>query len=190
MHNHEHNPSKRSYFKDFMFLIIFTVIILFYLALSSYSPLDPALNSVHFPSEPSNNLVGAWGANLSAMFVYILGIGAFLLPLPFFLTGVSYFKRTLSIKRSFIYFISPFFFYLSLIFFLWNYAPLGNLLGYDVSTLGLLGTYITDNFYAKLGYIGSGVLAVLFLSFAIMFFYNYQKFFTKILEFTKSFKKG
>src|SRR5579863_2321439 len=63
------------------FLLCISALLLF-LALASYSPLDPSLNSasVLTGSRAARNWVGLFGALISDLALQCWGIGAFLLP--------------------------------------------------------------------------------------------------------------
>ena len=64
------------------------------LALASYSPLDPSLNSasVLTGSRVARNWVGLFGALISDLLLQCFGIGAFLLPLFVAMLGVRWFR--------------------------------------------------------------------------------------------------
>ncbi|HTZ95187.1 MAG TPA: DNA translocase FtsK [Terriglobales bacterium] len=75
------------------FLLCVSAILLF-LALASYSPLDPSLNSasVLTGSRAARNWIGVVGAFFSDLFLQTLGISAFLLPVFSFVLGVRWFR--------------------------------------------------------------------------------------------------
>ncbi len=72
------------------FLLCVSALLLF-LALASYSPLDPSLNSasVLTGSRTARNWVGMVGALFSDLILQAFGIGAFLLPLFLGVTGAA-----------------------------------------------------------------------------------------------------
>jgi S-DNA-T family DNA segregation ATPase FtsK/SpoIIIE len=75
------------------FLLLVSALLLF-LAIASYSPLDPSFNtaSAPLPSRPSRNwigIVGAYGSDVSLQFA---GIAAFLMPLFLGLLGGRWFR--------------------------------------------------------------------------------------------------
>ncbi len=74
------------------FLLCASALLLF-LALASYSPLDPSLNSasVLTGSHAARNWIGVAGALLSDLALQFFGIGAFLLPVFLALTGARWF---------------------------------------------------------------------------------------------------
>ena len=67
--------------------------LLLFLALASYSPLDPSLNSasVLTGSHAARNWIGVVGALISDLTLQFFGIGAFLLPIFPFMLGVRWF---------------------------------------------------------------------------------------------------
>src|SRR5512146_2976227 len=75
------------------FLLIVSAIFLF-LALASYSPLDPSFNTAAAPpaSRPARNWVGMVGAYTGDLLFQALGVSAFLLPLCLALLGARWFR--------------------------------------------------------------------------------------------------
>ena len=75
------------------FLLCISALLLF-LALASYSPLDPSLNSasVLTGSHAARNWIGILGAYLADIVLQFLGIGAFLLPVFLGMLGVRWFR--------------------------------------------------------------------------------------------------
>jgi S-DNA-T family DNA segregation ATPase FtsK/SpoIIIE len=75
------------------FLLCISALLLF-LALASYSPLDPSLNSasVLTGSRAARNWIGILGAYLADIILQFFGIGAFLLPVFFGMLGVRWFR--------------------------------------------------------------------------------------------------
>src|ERR1700723_1755593 len=75
------------------FLMCVSALLLF-LALISYSPLDPSLNSapVLTGAHAPRNWIGVVGASISALVLQFFGIGAFLLPVFPALLGVRWFR--------------------------------------------------------------------------------------------------
>jgi DNA segregation ATPase FtsK/SpoIIIE, S-DNA-T family len=68
--------------------------LLLFLALASYSPLDPSLNSasVLTGSQAARNWIGVVGAFLSDLILQLLGVGAFLIPVLFLGVGLRWFR--------------------------------------------------------------------------------------------------
>ncbi len=75
------------------FLLCISALLLF-LALASYSPLDPSLNSasVLTGSHAARNWIGILGAYLADVVLQFLGLGAFLLPVFLGMLGVRWFR--------------------------------------------------------------------------------------------------
>src|SRR5580692_6498495 len=75
------------------FLLCIFALLLF-LALASYSPLDPSLNSasVLTGSRAARNWIGVVGAVISDLVLQGFGIGAFLLPVFSAVLGVRWFR--------------------------------------------------------------------------------------------------
>ncbi len=75
------------------FLLLVSALLLF-LALASYSPLDPSLNSasVLTGSRAARNWIGMVGAVVSDLVLQLFGIGAFLLPIFPALLGTRWFR--------------------------------------------------------------------------------------------------
>ena len=67
---------------------------LLFLALASYSPLDPSFNSasVLTGSRAARNWIGIVGAYLSDIVLQVWGIGAFLFPVFMFMLGMRWFR--------------------------------------------------------------------------------------------------
>src|SRR4030088_850157 len=75
------------------FLLCISALLLF-LALASYSPLDPSLNSasVLTGSRAARNWIGVVGALVSDLVLQGFGLGAFLLPLFSAMLGIRWFR--------------------------------------------------------------------------------------------------
>jgi DNA segregation ATPase FtsK/SpoIIIE, S-DNA-T family len=74
------------------FLLCVSALLLF-LALASYSPLDPSLNSasVLTGAHAARNWIGVVGALISDLTLQFFGVGAFLLPVFLFVLGIRWF---------------------------------------------------------------------------------------------------
>ncbi|MGH9557142.1 MAG: DNA translocase FtsK 4TM domain-containing protein, partial [Terriglobales bacterium] len=74
------------------FLLLASALLLF-LALATYSPLDPSLNTsaASAPANPARNWVGMVGALLSDLLLQLLGVSAFLLPVMLGLAATRWF---------------------------------------------------------------------------------------------------
>jgi S-DNA-T family DNA segregation ATPase FtsK/SpoIIIE len=75
------------------FLLCVSALLLF-LALASYSPLDPSLNSASIltGSHAARNWIGISGAYLSDLILQFLGVGSFLLPIFAGMLGMRWFR--------------------------------------------------------------------------------------------------
>src|ERR1700684_4292005 len=75
------------------FLMCVSALLLF-LALASYSPLDPSLNSasVLTGSRAARNWIGVVGALISDLGLQAFGLGAFLLPVFAAMLGIRWFR--------------------------------------------------------------------------------------------------
>jgi DNA segregation ATPase FtsK/SpoIIIE, S-DNA-T family len=75
------------------FLLCVSALLLF-LALSSYSPLDPSFNSASIlnGSHVARNWIGIFGAYLSDVVLQFWGVGSFLLPIFMALLGMRWFR--------------------------------------------------------------------------------------------------
>src|ERR1039457_4122391 len=78
-------------------LIGFLVLVfaaLLVLALVSYSPLDPSLNTASTPpaSRPAHNWIGVVGANVSDLALQVFGVAVFLIPVFLVLYSLRWFR--------------------------------------------------------------------------------------------------
>src|ERR1039457_245138 len=75
------------------FLLCVSALLLF-LALASYSPLDPSMNSASIltGSHAARNWIGILGAYLSDLVLQFWGVGSFLLPIFMFMLGMRWFR--------------------------------------------------------------------------------------------------
>jgi S-DNA-T family DNA segregation ATPase FtsK/SpoIIIE len=75
------------------FLLIVSAVVLF-LALASYSPLDPSFNTASsaLASHPARNWIGLFGAVVSDILLQILGISVFFVPAFMGLLGLRWFR--------------------------------------------------------------------------------------------------
>jgi len=75
------------------FLLCVSALLLF-LAMASYSPLDPSLNSASIltGSHTARNWIGICGAYLSDIILQFLGVGSFLLPIFMGMLGARWFR--------------------------------------------------------------------------------------------------
>ena len=87
-------PGKNRRLNELIGFLLCVSALLLFLALASYSPLDPSLNSasVLTGSHAARNWIGILGAYLSDVVLQSLGIGAFLLPVLLFMLGARWFR--------------------------------------------------------------------------------------------------
>ena len=87
-------PGKNRRLNELVGFLLGVSALLLFLALASYSPLDPSLNSasVLTGSHAARNWVGILGAYLSDVVLQFLGIGSFLLPVFLFVLGMRWFR--------------------------------------------------------------------------------------------------
>jgi len=73
-------------------LLVFAVLLI--LALVSYSPLDPSLNTAATPpaSRPAHNWIGVFGAVASDLTLQVFGLSAFLIPVFLVMYSVRWFR--------------------------------------------------------------------------------------------------
>src|SRR6202142_3434699 len=87
-------PTKNRRLNELVGFLLGISALLLFLALASYSPLDPSLNSasVLTGSHGARNWIGILGAYLSDVVLQFLGVGAFLLPVFLFVLGTRWFR--------------------------------------------------------------------------------------------------
>ena len=87
-------PGKNRRLNELIGFLLCVSALLLFLALASYSPLDPSLNSASIltGSHAARNWIGIFGAYLSDIILQALGLGSFLLPLLLFMLGVRWFR--------------------------------------------------------------------------------------------------
>src|ERR1035441_3376996 len=76
-------PTKNRRLNELVGFLLCVSALLLFLALASYSPLDPSLNSasVLTGSHAARNWIGILGAYLSDLVLQFWGVGSFLLPI-------------------------------------------------------------------------------------------------------------
>jgi len=86
-------PTSNRRLNELIGFLCCTFALLFFLALASYSPLDPSLNSasVLTGTHVARNWIGMVGALISDVTLQFFGIGAFLLPVFFGVMGIRWF---------------------------------------------------------------------------------------------------
>ena len=87
-------PGKNRRLNELVGFLLGVSALLLFLALASYSPLDPSLNSASIltGSHSARNWVGILGAYLSDVVLQFLGVGSFLLPVFLFVLGMRWFR--------------------------------------------------------------------------------------------------
>ena len=88
------SPTKNRRLNELVGFLLCVSALLLFLALASYSPLDPSLNSASIltGSHAARNWVGIFGAYLSDVILQFWGIGAFLLPIFLGMLGARWFR--------------------------------------------------------------------------------------------------
>ena len=87
-------PTRNRRLNELAGLVLCVSALLLFLALASYSPLDPSLNSASIltRSHAARNWIGIFGAYLSDLVLQFWGVGSFLLPLFMVMLGVRWFR--------------------------------------------------------------------------------------------------
>ncbi len=87
-------PTRNRRLNELVGLLLCVSALLLFLALASYSPLDPSLNSASIltKSHAARNWIGIFGAYLSDLVLQFWGLGSFLLPVFMGMLGVRWFR--------------------------------------------------------------------------------------------------
>ena len=87
-------PTRNRRLNELVGFLLSVSALLLFLALASYSPLDPSLNSasVLTKSHTARNWIGIFGAYLSDIMLQFWGIGSFLLPIFMAMLGARWFR--------------------------------------------------------------------------------------------------
>jgi S-DNA-T family DNA segregation ATPase FtsK/SpoIIIE len=87
-------PTRNRRLNELVGLVLSVSALLLFLALASYSPLDPSLNSASIltKSHAARNWIGIFGAYLSDLVLQFWGIGSFLLPIFMGMLGIRWFR--------------------------------------------------------------------------------------------------
>src|SRR5580692_11219444 len=88
------NPTSNRRLNELIGFLLCVSALLLFLALASYSPLDPSFNSasVLTNARAARNCIGIVGAVVSDLSLQTFGIGAFLLPVFPLLLGARWFR--------------------------------------------------------------------------------------------------
>jgi DNA segregation ATPase FtsK/SpoIIIE, S-DNA-T family len=87
-------PTSNKRLNELIGFLFFVSATLLFLALASYSPVDPSLNTAaNGPiGRPAHNLIGVFGAFSSDLLLQFMGIAAFLLPIVIAMLGMRWFR--------------------------------------------------------------------------------------------------
>jgi len=87
-------PTRNRRLNELVGILLCVSALLLFLALASYSPLDPSLNSasVLTNSHAARNWIGIFGAYLSDLILQFGGVGSFLLPIFVGMLGIRWFR--------------------------------------------------------------------------------------------------
>jgi S-DNA-T family DNA segregation ATPase FtsK/SpoIIIE len=87
-------PTKNRRLNELVGFLLCVSALLLFLALASYSPLDPSLNSASIltGSHAARNWIGIFGAYLSDIILQFWGVGSFLLPIFMAMLGARWFR--------------------------------------------------------------------------------------------------
>jgi DNA segregation ATPase FtsK/SpoIIIE, S-DNA-T family len=87
-------PTRNRRLNELAGLVLCVSALLLFLALASYSPLDPSLNSASIltRSHAARNWIGIFGAYLSDLILQFWGVGSFLLPIFMLMLGMRWFR--------------------------------------------------------------------------------------------------
>lgn len=174
------------YLKDFLFVILFGIISFYFTALLSYNALDATINSASYPPIPDKNLAGAIGAELSGFVIYYLGLGSFLIPLPFLLVLIANYKNKFSLRSTMVFFFSSISIYIGLIYAFATFLPNVSLQGVEISTLGAFGLWFSKTIYLHLGKIGSPIVSLTICLLGIVVLNRENFIFSKLRELQNS----
>jgi S-DNA-T family DNA segregation ATPase FtsK/SpoIIIE len=87
-------PTRNRRLNELVGILLCVSALLLFLALASYSPLDPSLNSASIltGSHAARNWIGIFGAYLSDVILQFWGVGSFLLPIFLGTLGMRWFR--------------------------------------------------------------------------------------------------
>ena len=87
-------PTSNRRLNELVGFLLFVSAILLLLALASYSPLDPSLNTAASSpaSSPARNWIGVTGALVSDLLLQAAGVAIFLTPLMLWMLGMRWFR--------------------------------------------------------------------------------------------------
>jgi S-DNA-T family DNA segregation ATPase FtsK/SpoIIIE len=149
---------QHDYLRDSFFLLVLGSSIYFLVALVSFNPLDPSSIAASFPQAIISNLAGAVGARLSGYMIYVFGITAYLLPLPFMTTAVLLVvknKNALALSRITGWILA----FGCLLYFTQTFLPPFHVKNFELASAGHLGIAIATRFNFLFGSTGCLILA-------------------------------
>ena len=87
-------PTANRRLNELIGFLVFVFAVLFVLALISYSPLDPSLNTAATPlaGRPAHNWIGVFGALVADLALQIFGVSAFLIPVFLAMYSLRWFR--------------------------------------------------------------------------------------------------
>ena len=87
-------PTANRRLNELIGFLVFVSAVLLVLALASYSPLDPSLNTASNPpaGRPAHNWIGVFGAIVSDLALQLFGVAAFLIPVFLLLFALRWFR--------------------------------------------------------------------------------------------------
>src|SRR5579883_78052 len=85
-------PSKNQRLNELVGFLLFVIAMLIFLALVSYTPGDPSLDTVVPDGAPIHNWIGMAGATVSDLTLQLFGIGVFALPITLFALALRWFR--------------------------------------------------------------------------------------------------
>ena len=87
-------PTKNRRLNELIGFLLFVCAALLFLALASYSPQDPSINTAAspLPSRPAGNWIGLFGALMSDLLLQYVGIAIFFVPLAMGMLATRWFK--------------------------------------------------------------------------------------------------
>jgi DNA segregation ATPase FtsK/SpoIIIE, S-DNA-T family len=88
------SPTRNRRLNELIGFLLCVSALLLFLALASYSPLDPSVNSASIltGSHAARNWIGIFGAYLSDLILQFWGVGSFLLPIFMAMLGMRWFR--------------------------------------------------------------------------------------------------
>src|SRR5436305_3758847 len=91
-------PTKNRRFNELIGFSLIAAALLLLLALASYSPLDPSLNTAAAvsASSPTHNWIGRVGALISDLCFQVFGVAVFSIPVMVGMLGVRWFRSRLT----------------------------------------------------------------------------------------------